>query len=61
MMLSPLNTLDVIPAKAGIHPEIDAQPQGGSVTPHDLAACGDISGWTPAFAGVTPWLWGAGK
>ena len=61
MMLNALNSLDVIPAKAGIHPEIDAQPQGGSDTLHDLAACCDISGWTPAFAGVTPWLRGACK
>ena len=61
MTLCLLNTHDVIPAKAGIHLEMSPQPRGGSVMPCDLAACGNISGWTPAFAGVTPCLWGVCK
>ena len=35
----PPNNHGVIPAQAGIHPE--------------MAGCGTISGWAPAFAGVT--------
>jgi hypothetical protein len=38
-------THNVIPAQAGIQLEIKPPPPGGS---------GEISGWAPAFAGVTP-------
>jgi hypothetical protein len=48
-----LPTHDVIPAKAGIHLEIAERPQGGAVKSRDLAASEYISGWIPAFAGMT--------
>lgn len=40
--ISPI--IDVAPAKAGAHPEMVVQS-------------GNLSGWIPAFAGMTPCLW----
>ncbi|MNR57946.1 hypothetical protein D3C85_1788220 [compost metagenome] len=51
MILSTLLTLDVTPAQAGVHPEICPLPQGGY---SDHLGWGAISGWIPAFAGMTP-------
>jgi hypothetical protein len=58
-MTCTFHTHGVIPAQAGIHLEIARQPQGGTVDPYGSLPYRDISGWTPAFAGVTPSLWTA--
>jgi hypothetical protein len=41
------NSTGVIPAQAGIHPEMFRLQRLTRTT----------SGWAPAFAGVTPWVW----
>ncbi len=48
MSLLSIHNHDVIPAQAGIHPEITPRPQGSAAV--------TISGWTPACAGATPSL-----
>ncbi len=52
-MLLSINNHGVIPAQTGIHLEIAPQPQGGAIWRNDLLKGRDISGWIPAFAGMT--------
>ncbi len=51
-----IHTLGVTPAQAGAHPEMVDLPQGARTFALPLGGTTTISGWTPACAGVTPWV-----